>query len=493
LAELREVSQTISLRPPFYFIAENYLQAVISSLQAFDDARIQFFNFKPFLSRLTERLEDTKNFLRVKPRSIETPQMPFFERRFDFARFRNGFGGIVCETDEPVGLALVAISGVLGRPFDVSRGTQYCFDLIQFISDVHISIANSGQIDLEPRISELSVKPEALGAVGTFERQRLMILLLVVDLLTRIVEFELSLCKTTGIKIVHGWKFVQNSYLEFRTEFQKIFEGRISELIRRPDAVSNLCNGLKLLFQDLKSISRRLCRMSDDHQELAFLGNVSDEQFEFIRFIPKVSDQNPLKSQFSKFLEDFGSRSTAKFIPTFVAFCARALSCPILYRQVNQLRDVVLALLANRQNEVEVQRGLDEFSDLTKAISRRIELLESDEVAMVLGVLSFDLVEFNPTRAPDTLQVIAANVIELLCLFLSHCEYHELKRARDIGVAFENFVDLCRQDFLDETVHNVLDMSETLVNLIPAKVLGSFAAKLRLRVAVKNARELNRM
>jgi hypothetical protein len=492
-AELREVSQTISFRPPFYFIAESYLQAVISSLQFFHDARIQFMNFKPLLSRLTERLEGTKNFLRVKPRSIETPQMPFFERPFDFQRFGNGFGGIICETSEPISQALVAISRVLGRPFDVFRGTQYCFDLIQFISNIHISIANSAPINLEPRLSELSVKPEALRAVGTFERQRLMILLLVIDLLTRIVEFELSLCKTRGIKIAHGWRFVQNSYMEFKTEFAKIFDGTVSELIKRPDTVSNVCNGLKSLFQDLKGISRRLCRMSDSHQELVFLGDVSDDQIGSIRFIPKVSDQKPLKSHFSKFLEDFESRSTMMFIPAFVAFCARALSCPILHGQVNQLRDVVVELLTNRQNEVEVQRGLDEFSDLANAIARRIELLESDELEMVLGVLSFDLVEFNPTRAPDTLRVIVANVIELLCLFLSHCECHELKLARDVGVAFESFVDLCRQDFLDETVDKVLDMSETLVKLMPAKLLGSFAAKLRLRVAVRNPRELSRM
>jgi hypothetical protein len=375
----------------------------------------------------------------------------------------------------------------------VLRGTQYCFDLIQFISDIHISIANSAQINLEPRIFELSVKTEALRAVGTFERQRLIILLLVVDLLARIVEFELGLCKTTGIKIAHSWKFVQNSYLKFNTEFPKIFDGTISELIKRPDTVSHLCNGLKPLFQDLKSISRRLCRMSDDHQELEFLGDVSEDQIGSIRFIPKNSDQKPLKPQFSKFLEDFEGRSTAKFIPTCVAFCAQALSCPILHTQVSQLRDVVVELLVNRQNEVEVQRGLDEFSDLANAISRRIELLESDEVAMVLGVLSFDLVEFNPIRPPDTLQVIVANVVELLCLFLSHSECHELKLARDVGVAFESFVDLCRQDFLDETVHQVLDMSEALVRLMPANLLGSFAAKLRLRVAVKDARELSRM
>jgi hypothetical protein len=203
-----------------------------------------------------------------------------------------------------------------------------------------------------------------------------------------------------------------------------------------------------------------------------------------LRYVPKEQVPSDLLTPFFvQYSSDFENRQAEKFVPSFIDFYRRAVSNVRFKPLVVKLKAALIDLLTNAGNQEKVQSVLDGICELQLGISRKLYLLETDSVELIMSILSSDLMRFNIEGVSEQLQFLAADIIDLFIVFRHHEQLPDLEKAREMALTFEAVVEDALLDVptIDELEKKrILDDLRRLWTLVPCSMAGSFAAKMNL-------------
>jgi hypothetical protein len=502
---LRHGSAVLSQRPILYISAEAYFVRLIEALHFFDNSNSLGIDVSQIHYQLMTRLNETRRFIWARPRSFSLPSqfcnLPFFEKDFDFGQFRDGFTRIspTREITHPVAKVVARLLDLLRRSFNIRESVLYCLDVADLLIDVNIQLADALQrpsppewpefmADLEQRISGLrvhGVDPEPSTPPG---QQRLVVVVLMLDLLTKLYELELTTFYETRVSC--PLLEVRMASAVFDRELRKIFDGKMQPLPEQVDSFPALCGQLRPFLNDLWSVLRQLAKF-EGHPPAEY--EFSEDSVDALKFIPKrKASHNSLLSLFSSYYSEFTKRRTEAFVDNFVKFFLTAITVPILKAITVSLKEeLVLFLTAlEAKSTDQVQRGLRRITDLNRIISRRVYLLESDEFELLAAILSLNLMNFRVDELTGPELLVSECICDLGVAFLSWIKKrpgqpstHEVERVRELGVVFEELIEMCilnRIAFNETTKAKFHELIDGVFKAVPCYVMGSFAPKMKL-------------
>jgi hypothetical protein len=228
--------------------------------------------------------------------------------------------------------------------------------------------------------------------------------------------------------------------------------------------------------------------MKDDRPSVVF--RVTEDHIDSLKYIPKASSQVSLLSPlFLAFESEFEKRDCDAFVPAFLKFYAKALSVPLLRPAVVKLKDILISLLTKCVEGGEIQAALDDIAGLSRVVMRRVYLLESDEIGLILSILSLVLSEFDPATAKGSIRFIAENIVNLVITFMHNPGRSDFGKVKEMALGMEDLVDLCSEGatLTEETKPKFWDIINSVFRLVPCDVMGSLTPKMNLLLLLYHA------
>jgi hypothetical protein len=362
-----------------------------------------------------------------------------------------------------------------------------------FVTDCHSQIADipamspiwgEGLRVLEEKARAINPAERLEPLTSAFDKNRLILLLLMVDVIAKLleVEFVISCGKTLPMPL----KLVRPALENLTTTASETFYGGFSQL---PDEVGDLASfssAIKPLLSDLRAMACRLVKLTDPDPPVKF--QVSEDALDSLRYIPKSTPPlEPLTSLFEPYLAGFEASNSDTFVAAFVPFYQKAITYPILAVPLFRLKTTLAELLIRADANSPVFSLAEEVAELNRTIQRRISLLETGEIELILSILSWNLIGFDPVSLAEPASFMAATVGHLAVLFLDGKE-QSLDNVRELALLFETIMDFAPPNcdvFDDEMTQKFKEVISNVCKLVPSDVMGSLGARVRLKLFVQ--------
>jgi hypothetical protein len=477
LAQLRTFSGILQRRPTLYIEFESFLGDILTAVAFLDGTKEREVDVSHLYSDIESHLIETRDYIHRKPRIFKvTSPLTFLERPFDLKRFNNGFTKLLPtrESTDPICGNISRILSVLRRTFDAPRSTEHCSGLIQLIVDAHIRPEILPI--LEERISALPIAGIETAPVTPFERQRLIILLCTLNTLTKMVELELTL--SYGIRRSQPFRKVEPALAELNAELSKVIDGNISSLpTTLVRTYGELAPQVKPFYTDIGSITRRLLRLNDEEGLVKF--GATEDQRDALKYIPKSKPAQGSLTAFSEtYLKEFEVRNTDGVVNAFVKFFRFTSTSVSLRSYAGELRDLLAELFEKEENVT-----LEKVLLLNREIAKRTHLIDSDNLGIVMSVLSLDILEF-PVVEDKVMKLVVDNVCELAVLVLNDKEDEDIERMREMAILLETLADLVKEKVSNkedpQMKKKLLEIIEKAFKFVPPQIAGAFQTKMTL-------------
>jgi hypothetical protein len=357
-----------------------------------------------------------------------------------------------------------------------ARSTSYCGELAQLIADAHLRLSPE---EFELAVANLTPPGVDSEAISKFARARLTALLSLLGTLAKIAEIELRLL--LDVKMNNPFRSAECALQEFKQALGCVLEAEIGSLPREALSFETVMEELKPFYIEIAKIAPRLAKM-ESQTRTDF--EATEDAIDGLRYIAKTGmPPETISVLFDGYLREFEVRNVDGFIPEFVKFFQRASYVPLIKDCAMELKDELIQLLLRVVQNSPHAEKLETVIKLNDRIIRRVKLLESDEISMVVSILASELFEFTVPQTDGPAQFVSQNICILVGIFLNRQGEMDIDKARDMAIAFEQMTDLCKGEIgrVDEVIrHRFWEIIDKAFKLVPLDAMGAFQPKMDL-------------
>jgi hypothetical protein len=479
VAEIRTSSSLLRQAPQLYQHVETFLERLTGALCFFETPRGVDVSHVYF--DLVERLARARLYARRA--HCRAPILPTTTKYLSGGFTRVAAG----RTVRPTGMLVVRVLDVLRRTFVAARSTAYCGELAQLIADAHLRLSPE---EFELAVANLPPPGVDSEAISNFARAKLTALLSLLGMLAKLAEVELRLL--LDVKMNNPFRSAEWALEEFKQALASVLEVDLQPLPRETLSFETVMEELKPFYAEIAKIAPRLTKMQSQTREDF---EATEDAVDGLRYIAKTGmPPETVSVLFDGYLREFEARNVDGFVPEFVKFFQRASYVPLLRDRAVELKDELIQLLLNVwQNHPHAEK-LETVIRLNSKIIRRVKLLESEDISVVVSILASELVEFAVPQTDGPTKFVSQNICNLVGIFLNRQGGVDIDKAKDMAIAFEQMADLCKGEVavVDEvTRHKFWEIIDKAFKLVPPDAMGAFQPKMNLLLFLFHTQQTN--